>query len=166
MVTSDRSDIVKAVFDAVGVQTEPYSVAAEPRVVERLRRAVLGPDANGAGTAADSRGCDAIAPDFLMSLMVSGGRPSPRLPLAVNSALSDWEIPPPPPFSSTVDGGGEWEFLAPVEVGDVITTQCTLEQVYEKQGSAGRMLFVVIAGTYHNQRGTVVAKSRGTYLLY
>ena len=161
MNTDQKHENVRAVFAAVGVRTEPYAVAAEPRVLERLRRAVVGPelphDAAGAGEA---------APEFLMSLMVSGGRPSDCLPLAVNAALSDWEIPPPPPFTSTVDGGGEWEFLAPVKPGDLITTQCELEQVEQKQGSAGCMLVLVIAATHTNQKDVVVARSRGTYLLY
>jgi hypothetical protein len=61
-----------------------------------------------------------------------------------------------------LNGGNKFEYLAPVKVGDRITAQSTLVDVYEKSGGSGGLLFLVFETEIKNQNGQVVAKLRGT----
>jgi acyl dehydratase len=57
-------------------------------------------------------------------------------------------------------GGEEWEFLAPVLVGDTITAQRRLGAVEEKDGRSGPFVLLHYETTFTNQRDEVVAVSR------
>ena len=57
-------------------------------------------------------------------------------------------------------GGQEWDWLAPVHVGDEITATQRLASIEEKQGSKGRFVLVTWETTYTDQTGEVVARSR------
>lgn len=54
-------------------------------------------------------------------------------------------------------GGNDFELGAPVRPGDVITTTNVLQDLYEKTGRTGTMVFVVTRQTMVNQRGERVA---------
>ena len=61
-----------------------------------------------------------------------------------------------------LNGGNKFEYLEPVKVGDKITAQSTLVDVYEKTGGSGSLLFLVFETEIKNQNGRVVARLRGT----
>jgi len=92
-------------------------------------------------------------------------------------------IMPPPTFSMTLGfwddtrqkplltydvrrllhGEQEFEYLAPIYAGDVLTATGRVADVYEKQGSrGGTMTFGVLETTFVNQRGEKVLISRST----
>ena len=60
-------------------------------------------------------------------------------------------------------GEQEFEYLAPIYAGDVLTAVGRVADVYEKQGSrGGTMTFGVLETTFTNQRGELVLRSRST----
>ena len=61
-----------------------------------------------------------------------------------------------------LDGGMEYEFFAPVRAGDTITAESTIKDIIEREGSTGKMAFIISETTYTNQNGELVAKARGT----
>ena len=62
--------------------------------------------------------------------------------------------------SRSMFGGEEWEFRAPVLVGDTITAQRRLGAVEEKDGRSGPFVLLHYETTFTNQRDEVVAVSR------
>lgn len=79
-----------------------------------------------------------------------------------------WEEGPRKPLLTydvrrLLHGEQEFEYLAPVHAGDVLTGVARVSDVYEKQGSrGGTMTFGVLETTYTNQRGETVLISRST----
>ncbi len=63
----------------------------------------------------------------------------------------------PLPFNSYgLNGGSDWQFLRPAYVGDRITRQFRILDIYEKQGRSGPLVFVVRLETQTNQHGETV----------
>jgi acyl dehydratase len=60
----------------------------------------------------------------------------------------------------TMFGGQEWDFVAPILVGDTITAETRLKGLEEKAGSSGPFVLTTQETTYTNQRGEVVARAR------
>jgi acyl dehydratase len=56
--------------------------------------------------------------------------------------------------------GNEAEYHAPIRPGDVITGTSAIVDIYEKQGRAGDLLFVVAESHLSNQRGELVKSLR------
>jgi acyl dehydratase len=94
-------------------------------------------------------------------------------------------VMPPPTFSMTIahwdDGSGrpplgldlrrllhgeqEFEYLAPVYAGDVLTSTTRVADVFEKSGGrGGTMKFVVLESTFVNQNGNAVLRTRSTLI--
>ena len=67
---------------------------------------------------------------------------------------------PQPSKGSAVNAGDDYEFFAPVRVGDTITIARKVLGVDEKQGKNGRMFLIRAEATYTNQRGEQVALGR------
>ena len=65
-----------------------------------------------------------------------------------------------------LNGGTDYEFLKPIQAGDVITATTRFVDLRERQGRLGPMLITVRETTYKNQKGDVVVKSRGTGISY
>src|SRR5258705_13981608 len=51
----------------------------------------------------------------------------------------------------TMAGGHKYEIFGPVRVGDVLTMTETLEDIAEKQGRSGLLVFVTTESSYHDQ---------------
>jgi acyl dehydratase len=78
-------------------------------------------------------------------------------PKAASEALKvkDW--------SYIVHGEQEFEYLAPVVAGDVLTAQDRIVSITEKESRrAGKLQIAVIETTFHNQRGEKVQVARRT----
>jgi len=56
------------------------------------------------------------------------------------------------------NGGAEWNFVRPAYVGDTMTRQYRVTDVYEKEGRSGLLAFVHREETQTNQKGQVVVK--------
>jgi hypothetical protein len=63
-----------------------------------------------------------------------------------------------------LNGGNQFEYFAPVMIGDQITAKGRIVDVYDKPGSSGDLLFIVFESDYSNQRGELVARLRGTVI--
>jgi acyl dehydratase len=62
-------------------------------------------------------------------------------------------------------GEQEFEYLAPIRAGDVLTFRSRTKVVFEKAGKrGGTMVFVVGETEFRNQRGEVVAFMRNTVI--
>ena len=62
-------------------------------------------------------------------------------------------------------GEQEFEFYKPIFVGDVLTGDLAIADVYEKEGGrGGKMTFMVTEIEYKNQKGENVAFARGTLI--
>lgn len=67
---------------------------------------------------------------------------------------------PQPSKGSAVNAGDDYEFFAPLRVGDTVTVQRVLKGVDEKQGKQGRMFLARAETTYTNQRGELIARAQ------
>lgn len=93
-----------------------------------------------------------MPPMMLVTSMLSGGGTRPELP--------------PILFTRVLDGGGEWEFFAPIRIGDTLTITTKLKNIRETEGKLGKMLLLFFETTHKNQKGEVVARSQGTQISY
>ena len=75
-------------------------------------------------------------------------------------------LPFDPPFERTFFGSDEFEFLAPIRIGDAISSEAVLGDVSEKQSrsGAGRLVLIQHNMAYHNQRGELLARHKGTLI--
>ncbi len=67
---------------------------------------------------------------------------------------------PQPSRGGAVKTGDEYEFLAPVRVGDQVTVSCRVADIQEKKGKMGPMFLTLLEWTYVNQRGETVGVAR------
>jgi acyl dehydratase len=97
------------------------------------------------------QGRDAVAPPTFTATAALWGEPASRgLALARGRVLH---------------GEQEYEYLAPIRVGDVLTGRRRLADVRTREGSrGGTMTFVVIETTYANQDGVDVVRERSTLI--
>jgi acyl dehydratase len=66
-------------------------------------------------------------------------------------------------YRRLLHGEQEFEYLAPIRAGDVLTFRSRTKDVFEKEGKrGGKMLFVIGETEFKNQRGEVVAYMRNT----
>ncbi|HIB35521.1 MAG TPA: hypothetical protein EYO26_03830 [Dehalococcoidia bacterium] len=70
------------------------------------------------------------------------------------------------PYSAVVDGGSVWEYFEPVCAGDVITTKTKLQDVFDRDGRLGNMIFIVKVTSYTNQKSKLVATQTTTSITY
>lgn len=64
---------------------------------------------------------------------------------------------PPLPTTRAMAGETSIEFGVPIVAGDVITVRKRISSMYEKEGSSGPLVFVVMEFEFTNQRGEHVA---------
>lgn len=66
---------------------------------------------------------------------------------------------PQPARGSAVNAGDEYEFFAPVFIGDVVTTSNRIVSIEQKQGKAGPMYLTIFESSFVNQHGFRVAQA-------
>jgi acyl dehydratase len=67
--------------------------------------------------------------------------------------------------ATSVHGESEFEYLAPICAGDVLTVKMTIKDVYSKEGKrGGKMNFITAEATYTNQDGELVEKDRMLFI--
>jgi acyl dehydratase len=60
--------------------------------------------------------------------------------------------------SPRLAAGMDVDFVAPIRVGDSIRVASKVEQIYEKTGRSGPMVFILIRSTLTNQEGEIKAR--------
>ena len=68
------------------------------------------------------------------------------------------------PADRTVGGGSEFEIFEPVFEGDVITVCSRVLEIHSKQGRSGRLYFILLETTFHNQHNDLVCREVATYI--
>ena len=66
----------------------------------------------------------------------------------------------PVPQKGLLNGGNDIEFFRYARIGDRLTAQCELVDIYEKTGRSGVMVFVEMAMTFTNQDGDVLLHNK------
>ena len=59
----------------------------------------------------------------------------------------------------------EYEYMAPIKVGDMITGQPMITDIYTKKGRSGDLNFVEVETLYTNQEGVDVLKERALLIV-
>jgi len=72
----------------------------------------------------------------------------------------------PPPLNRLTRGGNEYEFFQPVRPGDIINTKRTILDIYQKQGKAGGLVFVIYETAYTNQKDELLSVNRETLIFF
>jgi len=123
----------------IGVRGEPVHATVEAGHLKRFVEAIGDPNPRWLAEA---------PPTFLVALA------PPNLHLAEAEEYG----------KGWLNGGNRFEYLEPVKVGDEITAAGAVADVYEKTGSSGSRLFIVVETEYANQDGRTVARLRGTVI--
>ena len=98
-----------------------------------------------------------IAP-AIMADNFAGNGPWPPTDRAAGEMLT-----PPTPGSRNINLNTSWEFLKPIKVGDRLSGQSEVEDIYEKPIRLDpRSVWIVTKRTIYNQDGDVVAIGRTT----
>ena len=63
-----------------------------------------------------------------------------------------------------VIGGSEWEYHAPVEIGDRLHGRRVVSAVEEKHGARGRMTIITLQTRFHRGDGTLAIVQRDTVI--
>ena len=149
---SEESVITDEMRAAIGVESEPGVWPIERGAIEKFANAigdssVLYTDEVAARQTAAG---GVVAPPTFLRLLSPG---------AQNATYKM-------PYREVLDGGSEYEYHAPIRVGDTITSTVTLVDLFEKPGRLGLMLFRVSEYRYVNQYGQLVATQRTTSINY
>lgn len=131
------ADLVEQVKGRIGWQGEPKKNVVEAGHVRRFCEAI-GDD--------DPRWHEEAPPTFVVAL----GTETPHIPEALAYGKG-W-----------LNGGDRFEYLEPVRIGDEIETRTVLVDAYEKQGSSGNLLFLILETEFWNQHGRLAVRVRGT----
>jgi len=63
-----------------------------------------------------------------------------------------------------LDGGVEYDFLAPVGAGDTLIAEIKIAKIEGRETKMGPTMVTTLESTYTNQRGAVVLITRNTFL--
>jgi acyl dehydratase len=94
-----------------------------------------------------------IAPPAFLHVFDPANRAFRRLPDLSHMATT---LPFEPPFPRTFQAFYEFQFFVPLRPGDEVTSTDRIGDVYEREGKAGRMVFIRMDNEHRNQRDEVV----------
>ena len=133
----------------IGRKGEPITMHVERGKIREFARAIKDDDPLYFDEAHAGHEAGGIMPPVTFLQTIShwdDGRGRPRIPFDLKRVLH---------------GEQEYEFLAPIRVGDVLTAVSRVLDIYEKPGKrGGSMNFAVTETTYTNQHGTLVARAK------
>jgi acyl dehydratase len=67
--------------------------------------------------------------------------------------------------ANSVHGESDFEYLAPICAGDVLTVGIRVKDLFQKKGKRGGLMnFIMVELTYSNQRGELVQKDRMLFI--
>ncbi len=134
------------------------SIAGYPISVEEIRRFCYATDdlnPRFLDPAATPDGV--IAPPMFLSIPFDTDAPLTELAEDGVPLLQKGLVFPPLDTKRKLFGGYRVEYFAEMRPGDVLSRQRRILDIYERQGSSGRSVFVLIEATYTNQRDEKVA---------
>jgi acyl dehydratase len=148
--------------DAIGVESDPWTVEVDKTAVRMFARSVGHSDPVFYDEAeAKRRGYRSLPapPAYLGTPIFSpvgsdatfGGRGRRQFQTGLKRVLN---------------GGTEVEYYGDICAGDTLTARSKIADIVERQGSIGRMLITTTETTYTNQDGKRVAVMRGTGIQY
>ena len=140
---SDGTVITEEMKSMIGMETGKAVWEVDKTMLYQVAEAIEDPN---------PRWQEEASPGFIATAMITGA----------GEHLPDVLFP----FKTRVAGGGDWEFYSPINPGDVVTCTTHLADIYEREGKAGKLLFLVTETTVTNQEGSLVAKCRGTGINY
>ena len=145
-------NIPQDLINAIGIESSPLENDIEKGSIKRFAEAIE--DSNAIYTdesyAKKLNYRNVVAPPtFLRSVLTN------PLPENIKS-----------PYSAVVDGGSVWEYFEPVCAGDVITTKTKLQDVFDRDGRLGNMIFIIRVTSYTNQKSKLVATQTTTSITY
>jgi acyl dehydratase len=144
-----KEDAMPVDKSAIGRTGEPVTMHVERGKIQEFARAIKDDDPlyYDEGHAAKEAGGIMPPVTFLQTVAHwDDGRGRPRLPFDLKRVLH---------------GEQEFEFLAPIHAGDVLTAVSRIVDVYEKPGKrGGSMTFAVTETEYRNAQGALVARAR------
>lgn len=162
---------VKAVIGAQGVVTAWDEI--EAGAIRRFIQAIMDPDPIywDKDMASDRYG-GVVAPPMYP---VHAFRTPPSAPDPLDEAIKNPRhhgassfmarqgLPDPPiPLKGVLNGGSDVEFFALAQVGDRLTLRSTIEDIYQKNGRSGALIFVRIRLEISNQKGELLLINRQT----
>jgi acyl dehydratase len=144
-----KEDAMPVDRSAIGRTGEPVTMHVERGKIQEFARAIKDDDPLYYDEAHAAREAGGIMPPVTFLQTVShwdDGRGRPRLPFDLKRVLH---------------GEQEFEFLAPIHAGEVLTAVSKIVDVYEKPGKrGGSMTFAVTETEYRNEHGALVARAR------
>jgi N-terminal half of MaoC dehydratase len=129
--------VVQRVRAQIGWRTPARRSVVEAGHVRRFCEAI-GDD--------DPRWLEEVPPTFVVALATE----TPPIPGALEYGRG-W-----------LNGGDRFEYLEPVRPGDEIEASTVLVDAYEKRGSSGDLLFLILETEFRNQHGRTAVRVRGT----
>tara|TARA_B100000686_G_scaffold191266_1_gene197926 strand:- start:4920 stop:5399 length:480 start_codon:yes stop_codon:yes gene_type:complete len=156
---SEKSYITKEMNDHIGVETTLGSVEIEKGAIIKFAQAIgdENPLFQEESIAKESYTNGIIAPPtFLRSIDAA---------CALTNTESKVDIIPEY-FNARVDGGSEWEYFGHIRPGDTITVSKMIQNLFERSGRMGEMLFVVSLIKYVNQLDELIATQTTTGICY
>lgn len=130
-------DLVQTIRSQIGWQSSERTFVVEAGQVRRFAEAIGDPDPQWNTMA---------PPTFIVAML----QEPPEFPPA-------WDY-----GAGWLNGGDRFEYLEPIRIGDVLRTSTQLSDAYEKQGSTGKLLFLIFATEFRNQDDRVVVRHTGT----
>ncbi len=143
----------------IGYTSDPYIYKVEEGAIQRYARAVG--DSNplycDVEYAARSKFGRLMAPPGFVGWSVSKDFDFEKL---VYNLVADGA-----PLEN-VDGGVEYEFLAPIGAGDILTMVVKVVDIVGRETKLGPTMITTYEVTFNNQRGVVALKERHTFLSF
>ena len=141
--------------ELIGTQTDPVILEVERGAIRRYAQAIedQNPLYNDVEYAKKSKYGEMICPPGFF------GWPVKPRSLAQSPIFS--QIMQKSGRSTSMDNGGELEFMLPIRAGDILSSVTKIADIYEEAGRSGnRFLLAIREVTYVNQNGDIVAKSK------
>ena len=152
------SDLLDEIKKYVGAESEPIMYFIDRGAIKFFAESIMDPDPLywDEAYAERAKGGIVAPPTFYGGATclrnVKAG--DPRTVVAT-------DVPMPPGWVG-LNGGDDFQLLAPIKPGDTLTCREKVVDAYEKQGRSGHLIFVIREKTFTNQRGQVVLVRRGT----
>lgn len=175
----DTNYITPTIRAMIGVPAEPV-VACDPveaGAVRRFAQAIMDDDPVywdvEAARAAGFHGI--VAPPLypLHAIRRQGGTPDPLAAAVTNpdydgagqGAAARVGLPEVPiPLKRLLNGGNDIELYSQAVVGERIVAESRYHDIYQKQGSRGPLVFVIIETLYRTESGRPLLRSRQTLI--
>ncbi len=147
----------------IGSESTPHVLQVENELVRRFLEAVQ--DSNPLWCdddyARDTHFGGRIVPPHIFCAIMTIARCSPeagRVPVPLPEV--------PLPRENVLEGEENWQFFAPLRLGDTITSHVRLADVKRREGRLGEMFILTYEAETVNQHGKLIAKSTNTIVNY